>query len=226
MEATLLRMLSLLRRTHVYYINRTISFTCHPPPPPPPPHTHTHEAIVTPTGSQPRRQYLQRRQDLPNRESLPNWKSPDPTSRTPESTRHGSYWPWWPSPVTTRLPRKGGYPRTREGRVSPPSDLPETSASPTRVSAAVTGMFQIHSANRYMSTPDSSGLRWLPNRTPLWSDPSLPTGPTSPSDILNCAAPAHLRTILIYGLTFPQSLLRMEFVFSTREHFQHIKISL
>ena len=28
MEATLLRMLSLLRRTHIYYINHTISFTC------------------------------------------------------------------------------------------------------------------------------------------------------------------------------------------------------
>ena len=31
MEATLLRMLSHLRRTRVYYINRTISFTCRAP---------------------------------------------------------------------------------------------------------------------------------------------------------------------------------------------------
>ena len=63
-------------------------------------------------------------------------------------------------------------------------------------------MFQIHSANRYISTPDSSGLRGLPKWTPLQSDLSLPIGPTSPSDILNCAAPVHLRTILIYGLPF------------------------
>ena len=73
------------------------------------------------------------------------WESPDPTSRTPEST-HGSHCPHWPSPG---YPRMDVHTSTQKGRVSPysrevvipPSDLPETSASPTRVSAAVTGMF-------------------------------------------------------------------------------------
>ena len=60
----------------------------------------------------------------------------------------------------------------------------------------------LHSDHRYMPTPDSSGLCALPNWTPLRSDQALPKCPTSPSDTLNGAAPAHLRTTLIYSLTF------------------------
>ena len=45
------------------------------------------------------------------------WESPDLTSRTPESSQHGSHWLPLAIPIrnTTRLPRKGGYPRTRGG---------------------------------------------------------------------------------------------------------------
>ena len=114
MEATLLRILSLLRRTRVYYINRTISFTCQVPPPPPT------EAIVTPTGSQPRRQYLLCWQDLPRRQDLPE---PGILSELEIPGIHPARFlltplafPWrFPRYVATRLPRKGGYPRTREG---------------------------------------------------------------------------------------------------------------
>ena len=81
----------------------------------------------------------------------------------------------------------------------------------------------IQSDNRYTSTPDSSGLRGLPNRTPLRSDPSLPAGPTSPSDTLNCAAPAHLRTTLISSLT-SHNTIRHGFHFLHTEHFLDIKI--
>ena len=97
----------------------------------------------------------------------------NPNSRTPESTGTVPMDPAGlplaiPEWVATCLPRKGRYPRTRGGWVvTPPSDLPETSAFPTRVSAAVTGMFQILSATHYMITPDSSGLRGLLNRIPL-----------------------------------------------------------
>ena len=98
-------------------------------------------------GSQPRRQDIPRRQDPPNREFLPNWKSPDPTSglRNPPGMV-----PTDPAGLPLAIPEICGYTSTQKGRVSPnwrgavtpPSDLPETSASPTRVSAAVTGMFQ------------------------------------------------------------------------------------
>ena len=82
----------------------------------------------------------------------------------------------------------------------------------------------IQSDNRYASTPDSSGLCGLPSRTPLRSYPSLPTGSTSPSDILSCAAPAHLRTTLISSLT-SHNTIRHGFHFLHTEHFLHIKIS-
>ena len=82
----------------------------------------------------------------------------------------------------------------------------------------------IQSDNRYTSTPDSSRLRGRHNWTPLISDPSLPAGPTSPSDTLHCAAPAHLRTTLISSLT-SHNTIRHGFHFLHTEHFLHFKIS-
>ena len=61
---------------------------------------------------------------------------------------------------------------------------------------------QLQSDHRYTPTPDSSRLRGFPNWTPLRSDRALPKCPTSPSDTLNGAAPAHLQTTLIYSPTF------------------------
>ena len=72
-------------------------------------------------------------------------------------------------------------------------DLPATSASPQ--SGVNRGHWNVpdKSNHSYVSTQASSGLRGLTNRTPLWSDQALPKWPTSPSDTLICAAPAHLR---------------------------------
>ena len=204
MEAILLRMLSLLRRTHIYYINRTILLHVGPLPT---------EAIVTPTGSQPRRQYLPcrqvlpRRQDLPNRGFLPNCKSPDLTSQTPESTWHGSYWPCWDSPGYSRdmwlhvYPERVGIPELERGCHSSLGSSGDISIPHWGVSRGHQNV-PIHSANHYTTMPDSSGLRGLLNWSPHWLDPPLLTGPTSSSDILNGAAPAHLQTILSYGCTF------------------------
>ena len=74
----------------------------------------------------PARSYVPARSSAPgkifrNRESHPNWKSPDPNSRTPgihpaRCLLSPLTFPWrFPRYVTTRLPRKGGYPRTRKG---------------------------------------------------------------------------------------------------------------
>ena len=93
----------------------------------------------------------------------------------------------------------------------------------TSVSIPKAGVSRSHqnvphkSDHRYTSTPDSSGLRGLPNRTPLRSDQALPKCPTSPSDTLKCAAPAHLRTT---------TDLQNGFHFLYTEHFQYIKISI
>ena len=60
----------------------------------------------------------------------------------------------------------------------------------------------LQSDHHYTPTPDSSGVCGLPNRTTLRPDQALPKCPTSPTDTLNVAAPAHLRTTLIYSLIF------------------------
>ena len=91
-------------------------------------------------------------------------ESPDPSAGTLEPTGHGSLGlPLAiPESLITRLPRKGGYPQTRGGGVvTPPSDLPETSASPTWVSAAVTRMFltlRTVTIRPRRTLPDSAGL--------------------------------------------------------------------
>ena len=76
--------------------------------------------------------------------------------------------PWlFPNGWLFRLPRNGRYPQTR-GVVTPPSELPETSASLTRVSAVVTGMFHTLQSitirprrTPYASQPDSPLLKWV-----------------------------------------------------------------
>ena len=118
MEATFLRMLSLLHRTDVYYNNSTIIIYMSSPT----------EAIMPRTSCQMLRQYLPRQQDLPNRKSLLNRQSPDPTSRTPESTRHDFYRPRWPCPSDSWsmllyiYPERAGIPGLGTD-FTPPSDL-------------------------------------------------------------------------------------------------------
>ena len=86
-----------------------------------------------------------------------------------------------PERLITYLPRKGGYPQTRGGGggvVTPPSDLPETSVSPTRVSAVVTGMFHMLrtvTIRHRRTLPDSAGLP-----PGLYSSNMCPSNKTTP----------------------------------------------
>ena len=123
--------------------------------------------------------------------------SPDPSSPTLEPTQHDSHWlPLIiPERLNARLPRKGGYPQTR-GKLS----LPETSASPTRVSAVVTGMFHTRqkvTIRPRRTIPDSTGF---PPR--LYSTNMRPCNNTHSSlgkVTCICTAPAHPRTISLYS---------------------------
>ena len=178
MEATLLRMLSLLRRTRVYYINRTILLYVGPLPT---------EAIVTPTGSQPRRQYLPRRQvlwqvlplrqvlprrqvlphrqvlprrqDLPNRGFLPNWKSPDPTSRTPARFLLTPLaFPGYSRNMWLHVyPERAGIPELERGCHSSLGFSGDISIPHLGVSRGHRNV-PIDSANHYTITPDSVGF--------------------------------------------------------------------
>ena len=153
-DATLLRMLSLLRRTRIYYDNSTIIMSS------------LHWSYYGPdqfstswTGNP--------RIRPPGLRNLPGTIPTDPAGlplAVPE--------------LCCYLSRKGGYPRTR-GTVTPPSDLPETSASPTGASVAVTGRFhysQITATRPRRTLPDSVGFpTGLPSgqirhfqNVPLW----------------------------------------------------------
>ena len=73
----------------------------------------------------------------------------------------------------------------------------------------------IQSDNHYMSTPDSSGLRGLPNRTPLRSDVSSEMSHLSfgyTKFRRSCASPDYTD----FQSNFPQTLFGMDFTFSTR----------
>ena len=88
---------------------------------------------------------------------------PDPSSRTPESTQLGSHWlsPGYSGTYDHTSTQKGRVSPKLEGGCHSSSDLPETSASPTWVSAAVTGMFhtpQTVTMRTRRTLPDSAGL--------------------------------------------------------------------
>ena len=67
------------------------------------------------------------------------------------------------------------------------------------------------SVNNYTTSPDSSGHRRPPNRTPFCSNGSFPPIPTSHSDRLNCTAPAHPRTISLHGRTIHKHVTELVF---------------
>ena len=115
-----------------------------------------------------------------------------------------------PEWMTTRLPRKGGYPRTRGGCHSSLGSSGDISISHSGVSFGHRNVPHA-SVKHYTTSPDSSGLCRPPNRTPLCSNGSFPPRPTSHSDRLNCAAPAHPRTISIHGRTFHNYVTELVF---------------
>ena len=86
---------------------------------------------------------------------------------TPESTQHGSHWlsPGYTRTYVHTSTQKGWVSPKLERVVTPPSDLPETSASPTRVAAVFTRMFHTPQTiiARLFQTPQAS----LPDSLPL-----------------------------------------------------------
>ena len=109
------------------------------------------------------------------------WGSPDPTSWTPESTHQGSHCSHGPSPGYSR---KDDYTSIQKGRVRKLEGGCHSSlGSSGDISISHTGVSHSHlnvphaSVSHYATSPDSSGLRRPPNRTPLSSNGSFPSGP-------------------------------------------------
>ena len=119
------------------------------------------------------------------------------SDRTPESTQHGSHW------LSPGYSRTDDYKHVYPGRAGilelcrrGLSLLPRifhsgVSCSHQNVPHA--------SVSHYTTSPDSSGLRRPPTRTFFYLNGSFPSRPTPRSERLVCAAPAHPRTITLYG---------------------------
>ena len=161
MEATLLRILSLLRRTRVYYNNSSIIIYMSSP------HWSYYD--------------LDRFSTVPAISSKPEIP-PEPAihgSDLPESTRHDSYRPCWPSPSDSWAMLLYIYPE-RAGIPGLERDCHSSLGSSEDISISHSGVSRGHrnvplqSDHRYTPTPDSSGLRGFPNRTRLSSDQALP----------------------------------------------------
>ena len=111
--------------------------------------------------------------------------------------------------MITRLPRKGGHPQTRRGL----SLLPRIFSGDISISHS--GVSRGHrnvphaSVSHYTTSPDSSGLSIPPNQTPLCSNGSFPSKPTSLPDRLNRTASAHPRTISLNGGTIHNSVTEL-----------------
>ena len=99
--------------------------------------------------------------------------------------------------MTTRLPRiRAGIPELEGGCHSSLGSTGDISISHSGVSPGHRNVPHA-SVNHYTTTPDSSGSRRPPNQTPLCLNGSFRPRPTSHSDMLNGATPAHPRTILL-----------------------------
>ena len=118
-------------------------------------------------------------------------ESPDPTSRTPESSQHGSHWP---------SPEKAGMPKLEGGCHSTLGSSGDISISHSGVSCGHRNVPHA-SVSHNTTSAYSSGLRRPPSRTLLhyMYNGSFPSRPTPRSERLVCAAPAHPRTISLYG---------------------------
>ena len=72
------------------------------------------------------------------------------------------------------------------------------------------------SVSHYTTSPDSSGLHRPPTRTLVCLNGSFPTRPTPLLGRLLCPAPAHPRTISLYGRTIPKQRDRTSIWIYTR----------
>ena len=110
-----------------------------------------------------------------------------------------------PEWMTTRLPRKGGYPRTRGGLSLLPQSFQRHQHLPLGCQPRSPECSTCFSQSLY----DLARLRRPPNQTPLCLNGSFTPRPTSHSDMLNCAAPAHPRTILLHGRTIHNNVTEL-----------------
>ena len=129
------------------------------------------------------------------------WESPDPSSRNPPSTVPTDFPLAIPERITTRLTRKGGYPQIGGGGGGCHSSLGSSGdiiISHSGVSCSYRNVPHA-SVSRYTTSPEFSGLHRPPSRTLLHQNGSFPSRPTPRSERLVCGAPAHPRTISLYG---------------------------
>ena len=179
-------MLSLLRRTHTVQLITVIIVQM----------SHPTKAMPKRRQSRPRMRPLPRRQDLPRTQAFRAGKTFRAArtfrAKTPSLFRNPQMRParlWHPPSTTpTGFPsytrtslrtstQKGRVSPNERGVVTPLSDLPETSASPTQVSAAVTGMF--HKRPNASLRPRRILPASLPVSTPLISVFTTSTTPHS-----------------------------------------------
>ena len=158
-----------------------------------------------------------RRQDLPRRRTfrmetpfdlgIPGYDLPDSGIHPALFPLTPLTFPWlFPNGWLHLYPERVGIPELEGGCHSSLGSSGDISISHSGVSRGHRNVL-IASVNHYTTTPDSSGLRGPPNRTPLCSNGSFPPRPTSHSDMLNCATPAHPRTISLHN-----NLTELEYV--------------
>ena len=180
----------------------------------------------------PRRQTLPRRQVLPPRQDFPRGNPVSlgiPGSDLLDSGIHPSGFALFPRAfplaiperMITRLSIQKGRVRKLEGGCH--SSL----GSSGDISISHTGVSHSHlnvphaSVSHYATSPDSSGLRRPPNRTPLCSNGSFPSRPTSLPDRLNRAAHAHPRTISLHGGTIHNNVTELASDLHTPNSWNH-----
>ena len=195
MEATLLRMLSLLRRTHAYqlYYNNLLHF-------------NPHRSYCHSVGNIFRAGKFFRAGRTFHAETSVYLGIPG--SDLPDSRIHPARFPLTPLAFPCLFPN--GWPHVYPERAGIPElegGCHSSLGSCGDISISHSGVSRVHrnvphaSVNHYTTSPDCAGLRRPPNRTPLCANGSFPPRATSHLDRLNCAAPAHPRTISLYGRT-------------------------
>ena len=167
MEAALLRMLSLLRRTDLFHNNSTIIVNM----------SNSHWSYNNPDrfSTAPVISSTSARSSEPEIPPEPAI----PGSNFPDAGIHPAR--FLPTPLVfpqlflryadMNLPQKGGYPRTREGLSLLLRIFRRHQHPPIGLSRGHRNVPH-KSDHRHISTPDSSGLRGLPNRTPVRSGTS------------------------------------------------------
>ena len=186
MKVTLLRMLSLLRRTHAY--NNRLNANPH--------RSYCHSAGNLFRAGKFSRAGRTFRASTPVCPGIPRSYLPDSgilPARFPLAL------PWlFPNVIPHVYPERAGIPKLEGGCHSSLGSSGDISISHSGVSRGHRNVPHT-SVSHYTTSPDSSGPRRPRSRTLLHYDGSFPSRPTPRSERLVCATPAHLRTISLYG---------------------------